>query len=212
MRRNVILIMILLMISALGVLPDETKSQEVNPFENLIRFHVIANSDDTEDQDLKLKVRDSLLDKIKEELEDARSINEAYTCLVNKLDWIEEVTREEVVNNGYDYSVKVLLGNTKYPTRTYGNYVLPAGTYLSLRIIIGNGEGANWWCVLFPPLCFVDITNGKLTVPDKAIPVMEEQVKDGLHEKPVKIKLKLLEILKEKKTLIKEVFSKGEGK
>jgi stage II sporulation protein R len=134
-----------------------------------IRFHVIANSDSPEDQMLKLRVRDLLLERFGQEFEKADSIENSRRLIREHLTEIEDIAREEVRRSGKTYEVQAQLGNFNFPTKAYGNLVLPAGEYEALRVVIGEGEGANWWCVMFPPLCFVDITHG----------VAREQVNDS---------------------------------
>lgn len=188
------------MILTLGVLtiswnfPEE--NNQVNEYSGLIRFHVIANSDSDEDQELKLKARNALLEIIEPELEGALSLEEAMLFISNNLHYFEGVVEREIKKWGYDYSIVALLGSADYPTRSYGDVILPAGTYQSLRIIIGEGKGSNWWCVLFPPLCFVDITNS--IAEPKVTPVLEIEEGNKELSKNFKIKFKLFEIIKSK--------------
>lgn len=165
-------------------------------YESLIRFHVIANSDTDEDQELKLKIRNIVLHKIEADLEKAKSLEEAREYILNNLSLLEELVQEEINNLGYSYPAAAILSKTDYPTRAYGDIIMPAGTYESLRIIIGEGKGSNWWCVLFPPLCFIDITHS--IAQNKAMPVMGMDEEKDIHKKPVQIKFKFIEVLKDK--------------
>ena len=126
----------------------------------LIRLHVIANSDSPEDQDLKLQVRDTIIGTLDREFEGVDDINISREFIKNNLKYIEEIARREIQKSGKNYSVTAMFDKFPFPVKTYGYVTLPAGEYEALRIIIGSGKGANWWCVLFPPLCFVDITHG----------------------------------------------------
>jgi len=128
--------------------------------EKLIRFHVIANSDSPEDQTLKLKVRDQILKAIGPVLEKSRSKEESKEILKNNLDLIKSIAEREIARNGQSYSVSVALGRSLFPAKMYSNITLPPGEYDALEVVIGDGGGKNWWCVMFPPLCFVDITRG----------------------------------------------------
>ena len=122
-------------------------------YNDVIRLHVIAASDSREDQDLKLAVRDAILMAYSPILSEAEGVSEAdgrVSALCHK---IEETAERTVREAGYSYTVKVEYGVEEYPTREYGDYRFPAGEYRSLRVVIGEGEGQNWWCVLFPPLC-----------------------------------------------------------
>jgi stage II sporulation protein R len=125
-----------------------------------IRFHVIANSDSPEDQALKLKVRDRLLERFGREFASVDSIEDGRRRIQGNIAEIEKIAMDEIKNQGQSYSVKVQFGNFSFPTRAYGQLVLPAGEYEALKVVIGKGSGANWWCVMFPPLCFVDISYG----------------------------------------------------
>lgn len=128
--------------------------------ENLIRFHVLANSDSPEDQELKLRVRDKIIDAMSEDLENSKNVDETRNILMVNLDKIKEVAEEEIYKDEKDYDVSVSLGEHKFPTKRYGNAVFPAGRYDALRVEIGSARGQNWWCVMFPPLCFVDVKHG----------------------------------------------------
>ena len=122
----------------------------------LIRFHVIANSDSDEDQNLKLKVRDAVIDYLQPKLELSSSIEESETIIKSEYKELENISKNIVLENGYKYDISVGIDYSTFPTKQYSNVVLPAGEYKALRIIIGEGKGKNWWCVMFPPLCFVD--------------------------------------------------------
>lgn len=121
--------------------------------EKMIRLHVIANSDDAEDQALKLKVRDAVLDQAEAILAASRDMEEAKAALEQALPALEQAAGNAVKENGADYPVSAELSWEVYPTREYESFHLPAGEYLSLRIRIGEAAGKNWWCVVFPPLC-----------------------------------------------------------
>ena len=121
---------------------------------SVLRMHVIANSDSAEDQALKLKVRDAVLEAGKEYFDNSESAAEAEKKLVLVKDELEAVAKKTVIDNGYDYDVKVNIGNAYFPTKTYdGEVTLPAGEYEAVNVVIGSGNGHNWWCVMFPPMC-----------------------------------------------------------
>ena len=121
--------------------------------EKLIRLHVVAASDSEADQQLKLKVRDAVLETADGLLTGAEDAKEAEKLLSGGLSEIEKAAETAVEDNGYSYPVAVTLGTESFPTRKYDTFSLPAGDYLSLRVIIGEGKGKNWWCVCYPPLC-----------------------------------------------------------
>ena len=126
---------------------------EAKLYDNVIRLHVLANSDSEEDQALKLRVRDAVLQKTDALLKDAASREEAAEILQASLGELEAVAKAAVADAGYGNAVTVTLSRESYPTRQYEQLAFPAGEYLSLRVMIGEAEGQNWWCVLFPPMC-----------------------------------------------------------
>ena len=121
--------------------------------DKVVRLHVLANSDSEEDQALKLQVRDRVLDRATEVLEQSENRDQAEERLTGALPELESLAAAEIAANGYDYPVTVRLEETEFPTREYDGFSLPAGEYLALRVVIGEGGGRNWWCVVFPPLC-----------------------------------------------------------
>ena len=121
--------------------------------DQVIRLHVLANSDSEADQALKLRVRDRVLERATELLEQSADRQEAEALLRGNLLELENLAAEEIAAAGYDYPVTAELTDTTFPTREYDGFTLPAGEYLALRIVIGEGAGQNWWCVVFPPLC-----------------------------------------------------------
>ncbi|MFZ5640498.1 MAG: stage II sporulation protein R [Bacillota bacterium] len=128
--------------------------------DNLIRFHVIANSDTPRDQALKRRVRDLIVQEMSPSFSEAKTIADARKIASDHLAAIEEIARQEVRAWGEDYEVRAVMGRYSFPAKNYGKLTLPAGEYEAVRVIIGKGAGANWWCVLFPPMCFVDVSKG----------------------------------------------------
>lgn len=143
----------------------------------LIRFHVIANSDSEEDQNLKLKVKDEVLKYLAPELEKCTTIEESRQLLRDNDNKVKAIAEKVIRENGYSYEVKSELSKENFPVKTYGPITLPQGNYEAYRILIGNAGGQNWWCVMFPPLCFIDITKGEVAE-EKTI----EQMKEVLSE------------------------------
>lgn len=165
---------------------------------SVFRLHVIANSDSKEDQDLKYKVRDNLLNYMNSLCENCKSKQEAISIVETNKDTFEQIAIDTIKEQGYSYPVKINIGNFEFPTKNYGDISLPAGYYDALRIEIGEAKGQNWWCVMFPPLCFVDITSG--VVPDESKELMESSlseeefalVSDKTNDE-IQFKFKLLE-------------------
>ena len=122
-------------------------------YDTVVRLHVLANSDSEEDQNLKLKVRDRIIELVTPAVEDCRSQSEAIAAIGSIMDDLELAAQDVVESEGYDYDVSILIGEEYYPTRTYETCAFPEGKYVSLRVCIGEAEGQNWWCCLFPPLC-----------------------------------------------------------
>ena len=122
--------------------------------EKILRFHVLAASDTKEDQELKLKVRDSVGIYMEENLKGALNKSESEEIVRLHLGEIEAVAEQTIKEAGYDYPVTASLAYVEFPEKTYGAYVFPAGTYEALEVVIGEGKGHNWWCVMYPNLCF----------------------------------------------------------
>lgn len=127
--------------------------------EKLIRFHVLANSDSLADQELKLKVRDQVIESMNDKFKASSSIEETRTIVLENIEAMKNTALEVIEAEGKNYPVEIKLEPHNFPTKTYGNFTLPAGEYEAVRILIGEAKGENWWCVMFPPLCFVDTNN-----------------------------------------------------
>lgn len=166
----------------------------------IIRFHVIANSDSDSDQALKLKVKDELVKRLAPLLEQSSSISESRSILDNNRVYIQQIAEEMIQKNGYDYPVQVSLENCYFPLKVYGNYEFPPGYYEALRVRIGEAAGRNWWCVMFPPLCFVDdtysVVDSKTGKKLKHLLTKEEYNTLIIKKKPVKVKFKIWESIK----------------
>ena len=144
---GVILLCVLALISVLPVHGE----QEI--YDSVVRLHVLANSDSDEDQALKLKVRDAVIAVVTPAVEGCKTQSEAIEAISAVIPDIESAARSTVAENGYSYAVKVELGEEYYPTKNYESCAFPEGEYVSLRVLIGESAGQNWWCCLFPPLC-----------------------------------------------------------
>jgi len=132
--------------------------------EQSIRLRILANSDSPADQLLKRRIRDVIVDQMREWVTEPLHIEQARAMIEANIPEIERLVGETIKAHGFDYDFKVELGQVEFPAKIYGNQVYPAGVYEALRISIGKAEGQNWWCVLFPPLCFVDMVSGREAV------------------------------------------------
>ena len=168
---------------------------------SVFRLHVIANSDSDEDQELKYQVRDEVLEYMNEISSDCSSKEEVVNLVYEYQDEFKQIAEQVIKDNGYDYTVNIRIGNFDFPTKDYGDISLPAGNYDVLRIEIGEATGQNWWCVMFPPLCFVDVTSG--IVPDESKEVIKENLNEEEYDlvsnkesSDIKFKFSLIEFFK----------------
>ncbi|WP_238906052.1 stage II sporulation protein R [Clostridium sp. YIM B02506] len=189
-------------VGAKQVKSDEEIVKDIS--EKLIRFHVIANSDEETDQQLKIKVKDNIINYIFPKLKDSKSIDESRDILRNNNKQILKIAEKTIKENGYNYTVNSTLDRENFPEKNYGNITLPQGEYEAYRVIIGSGQGKNWWCVMFPPLCFVDVTKGQVS--DKETEETMKRVLDDDEyteisnkndKNKIKIKFKIVEIIKD---------------
>lgn len=184
--------------------------------DGLLRFHVIANSDSPRDQALKLRVKDRIVNEIGGQLSGMENKEQMLEYLYENMGYIEEIARQEIQDGNEDYKVKAEVGYFRFPTKSYGSLALPAGDYHALRIVIGQGKGANWWCVMFPPLCFVDSKNGlTLTRDQDRVKEMltEEELEtlvstNNIEKVPVRVRFKLLELINESRFKLAEAFKR----
>ncbi len=166
--------------------------------ETVFRLHVIANSDSTEDQNLKYKVRDNIINYMKDLCMNCSSKQDVIECVQNNINKFQNLAQQTVYDNGYNYPVNVKIGNFKFPTKTYGDISFPSGEYDALRIEIGSAKGKNWWCMLYPSLCFVDASSG--IVPDDSKETLQSSLSNEEYllvsdseNKIINFKFKLVE-------------------
>lgn len=143
---------------------------------SVFRLHVIANSDTKEDQDLKYKVRDNLIEYMNSLCKDVTSKEEAIKISKLHEEDFLNIANNTIKENGYSYPVTIEFGNFSFPTKDYGDISLPAGYYDALRVKIGEAKGQNWWCVMFPPLCFVNVSSG--IVPEESKELIKQELND----------------------------------
>ena len=196
-RFYVAIVILLIAMMALSFLPVHG---ERDIYDTVVRLHVLANSDTEEDQALKLRVRDAVLAASAPMVQDCTTQAEAVEALTAHLNDLEAAALSVVQSEGYDYPVTVFLGEEDYPTRVYESCAFPAGTYVSLRVLIGEGEGQNWWCCLFPPLCLSAAT-AKEDNEDAFLQVGLTKDQYGIitetGKTKYKVRFKLLEVLED---------------
>ena len=188
-RVEIVLMVAAALVLMSGALALQTQDQLAD---KVVRLHVLANSDSEEDQALKLRVRDRVLERATELLEQSADRQEAEALLRGNLLELENLAAEEIAAAGYDYPVTAELTDTTFPTREYDGFTLPAGEYLALRIVLGEGAGQNWWCVVFPPLC----TTASADVPASALAagLTQEDVNLITEEPGYVLKFKTVEL------------------
>lgn len=208
MKKIVACIFIILTISTVFIVRTYSKEESLETFifeskvlnsemlsKKLVRFHVIANSDTDVDQNVKLKVKDAVLEYMIPKLNVSRSKEETIQIIESNADHIKQIAENTLRKNSMSNDVSVVLNTTFFPTKYYNDFSLPAGDYLALRVIIGNGEGKNWWCVLFPPLCLVDVRKDESIESNKELE--QENGKDSLLELDDPLREEIEEIYKE---------------
>ncbi|WP_433745414.1 stage II sporulation protein R [Falsibacillus pallidus] len=174
-------------ILSLYIPKQETAAQDAMVIpDSAIRLRILANSDKSEDQAVKRKIRDAVNAEITKWVEDLTSIEEARKVIKSHLPEIEEIAKQEMKNQHMNQSIHVKFGKVNFPTKLYGQYLYPAGEYEAILITLGKGEGANWWCVLYPPLCFLDFSNGVAVsdgFEDKTAKAQAAEKKEDVQEK-----------------------------
>lgn len=196
-KATIILIFLLMLYTFICAL-NYAQAVSSNISNNVFRLHVIANSDSEEDQSLKYLVRDSLLKYMNEISTGINSKEEAISLVNNNLEKFKEIALNTIRENGFDYNVNINIGHFYFPTKYYGDISFPSGMYDALKVEIGEAEGQNWWCVMFPSLCFIDVTSG--VVEDESKELLENNLSNESYSivsdtesNDIKFKFKLLE-------------------
>ena len=205
-EKNILLLSIFIgtFITLLFMLATKSYSYNIQKgiADEVIRLHVLANSDEDYDQQLKIKVKDGIVKMLENELHNSMSKDETRIILLQNLDKIEDRVKEIIEENGYNYNVSAKITFDDFPTKQYGDVVLPAGEYEALKVEIGEAKGKNWWCVMFPPLCFVDASVKEVPKEDKdmlksVLTDIEYDIvtkADNENDIPIKIKFKIVEM------------------
>lgn len=195
-KKICILVLIILCISGVKVAYNEFGSSSFSS-KNLIRLHVIANSDAVYDQKIKLLVKEDIIKLMKPYFQQANSVKEARTIAQKHLPQIQQIAIGRLASLETGYNAKAEIGEFNFPTKSYGDFTLPAGKYEAVRVVLGEGKGRNWWCVLFPPLCFVDISKTiAVDFDDIEDSVIKEVQQVDARPLQVEIRFKILELWK----------------
>ena len=203
-KLNFIFILTILVFIYIALLSfNYSKAISSNLSDSVFRLHIIANSDSSADQELKLKVRDKIIEYMNTLTSNSSDKKDVISIVNNHLDSFKEIALNTIKENGYNYDVNIEIGNFHFPTKSYGDISFPAGNYDALKIEIGDAIGQNWWCVLFPPLCFVNSSTG--VVPDDSKNTLKENINSKSYEiisegnnsndntSDIKIKFKIIE-------------------
>lgn len=161
--------------------------------DSAIRFHVLANSDSVSDQNLKMKVKENVVNYIYKNTGDFDSVQEAKIFITRHDTKIKNIALDTIHSLGYNYDVNSSFGIQDFPEKNYGDVVFPKGSYTSYTLSIGNGKGHNWWCVLYPPLCFVDASTG--IVPDSSKEMLKESLSNQEYNSIIRYRFKYLTFL-----------------
>lgn len=203
LKNGVIVLLILTIAVLITVFVCNISFQQKVLSDKLIRLHIISNSNNEADQQMKLDVRDDVNEYVSQLLYEVDSKDDALNILESQLDEIKAIAENSIINCGAKYNAAVELSEEYYPTREYESFSLPAGKYTSMQIKIGNAEGKNWWCVVFPPVCTNAASADVLTemdFSDDEINLITSEDEDVIF------KFKVLEIL----GVLKDVFSKSD--
>ena len=203
-KLNFIFILTILVFIYIALLSfNYSKAISSNLSDSVFRLHIIANSDSSADQELKLKVRDKIIEYMNTLTSNSSDKKDVISIVNNHLDSFKEIALNTIKENGYNYDVNIEIGNFHFPTKSYGDISFPASNYDALKIEIGDAIGQNWWCVLFPPLCFVNSSTG--VVPDDSKNTLKENINSESYEiisegnnsndntSDIKIKFKIIE-------------------
>lgn len=181
MKKKCAIVGILISILVTGFVANAKRNEMQEELAHeVFRFHVLANSDSEEDQALKMKVKEVILSYMEQELPESDSVETTKKWANQNLDQIEEVAAEIIAEEGYEYAVKAKVTMCEFPDKTYGDITFPAGKYEALRVEIGEAEGQNWWCVLYPNLCFIDAVHA--VVPDEGKEELKEVLEEDTYE------------------------------
>lgn len=196
-----IIVTSIFMLLGANILILTSKHETTSLAQKVIRFHVVANSDTTEDQLLKQQVKDEIIEFIEPLMKECENLEETRYVLNGVLPQIQIIAEDIIADYGKNYEVYISVDHANFPTKAYGDIVLPAGEYEACRVVIGEGKGENWWCVMYPPLCYVDAASGVVPLDGKEQlqqELTEEQyqlIETSNQDKRYKIKFKIVDTI-----------------
>lgn len=191
-RLSVVIFTLILVVSAVTY----AKITQSNIAKSVLRLHIIANSDANDDQALKIAVRDRVLNEARHLFENTVSADHAETVARKNIKYLKEIAEDEIKKHGYSYSAEVKVGEFAFPVKFYDDIMLPSGQYNAVRIIIGEGKGQNWWCVMYPPMCSLEgitMDSGKETLKNSLS--REEYEMVSSHAPKAEIRFKIVDII-----------------
>lgn len=204
--KRILLILTLFVIYLLLSICSYSNAVSADLADSVFRLHVIANSDSKEDQELKYAIRDELIAYMNSICKNVSTKQESIQIAKKNKNEFYTIAKKVIADKGFNYDVNIDIGNFSFPTKTYGDVSLPAGFYDALKVEIGNASGKNWWCVMFPSLCFVDVSNG--IVPEESKENLESNLQEEDYNLIVsdkieyKVKFKLVELFENAKMVV----------
>ncbi|HEY8499488.1 MAG TPA: stage II sporulation protein R [Clostridia bacterium] len=185
-----------------------------NLSENMIRLHIVANSNSKTDQDIKYLIRDEIVKHMAEKADELKNKEDARVYIQSHTEELQTIADSVIANSGLTYTADVSYGKYPFPSKRYSNLILPAGYYDSVKINIGSAEGENWWCVMFPPLCFIDETKGEMN--EEYFDMLKNELSEDemsiilaasdSEEIPVEIRFKIVELFQQSKIKLANLF------
>lgn len=194
-----VLIILATMTFFLGITNFAAKTEDIS--DNVLRLHILANSDSEEDQALKLKVRDAILKSGESIFSGAENAKEAERKILAGSDELLKVAESVIKEEGYDYDVSFEITDDSFPTRTYGDITLPSGEYRAVRLVIGEGEGKNWWCIMFPALCLPGASETSLDAV-----LSEDEIELVESDPQIDVRFKIAEVFENLRVKTRELF------
>lgn len=186
-RNKIIAVVILLAIAMTAAYAFESYFEIIRLEDKIIRLHILANSDTLHDQELKLKVRNNIINNFNKKFKNISNKQESEALILKNLNEIKSIAQKTIYDEGYYYNVEVYYGNYNFPIREYDDLTLPSGDYDAVRVEIGEAKGKNWWCVMFPPLCFTDFGKALDLDLDTEFASIEEKLKEVLTEQEIEL-------------------------